>query len=244
MPILTLLGAMAVALASATALAFRVVRTPRSDAAKRGPAGSRASQLATGSSTAALLKHVTDERQRHTAALRVALSLRRARNETEAKTRLLNERVRHAVAVRDLARSIRPTGTGRLFRWMDQAWLDMYVDRVRREVNAVRVPGQTSPLATEGMWRRFIIRIQGGARIGFASDLVAYHRLQREHYRLAVIQARKLARDNRQDEAQTQLWGERDYHERIERELGELFNQGGQPGPGGATTVPLAPVTP
>ena len=41
MPILTLLGAMAFALASAATLAFRVVRVPRSNAATRGPAGSQ-----------------------------------------------------------------------------------------------------------------------------------------------------------------------------------------------------------
>ncbi len=244
MPILTLLGAMAFALASAATLAFRVVRVPRSNAATRGPAGSQTTRMDASSSTAALLKHMADEYQRHTSGLRVAMNLRRARNETEAQTRLLNERVRHAVAARHLARFIRPTTGGRLRVWMDQAWLDRYVDRVRHEVNAVRVPGQTRPLTSERALRRIITWIQGGPRTGYASDLVAYHRLQREHYRLAMAQARRLARENRRDEAQTQLGHEKDYHQRVERDLGEQFGLATPPSAASPNTAPLAPVTP
>lgn len=243
MPILTLLGAMVFALASAATLAFRVVRVPRNDAAKRA-AGSQAPRMDAGSPTAALLKHVTDEHQRQTQALRVAMNLSRARNESEAQTRLLNERVRHAMAVRDLARSIRPTSGGWLLKFMDQASLDGYVNRVRREVNAVRVPSQTRPLSGEGALRRLITWIQGGPRTGFASELVAHHRFQREHYRLAKAQARRLARENRQIDAKIQLGNEKDHHERVERNLGEMFGQGAQPSVTSANTVPLAPVTP
>ena len=35
-----------------------------------------------------------------------------------------------------------------------------------------------------------------------------------------MAQARRLARENRQDEARTQLAHEKDYHERVERDLG------------------------
>jgi hypothetical protein len=244
MPILTLLGAMVFALAGAATLAFRVVRVPQSNAATRNPASSRSPRANAGQSTAALQKHMTDEFQRHTIGLREALNLRRARNEPEAQTRLLNERVRHAVAARDLARFIRPTSGGRLRKWMDQAWLDMYVDRVRREVAAIRVPNHTRPLAGEGALRRMITWIQGGPRAGYASDLVSYHRIQRAHYRMAMAQARKLARENRQDEAQTRLWNEQDFHMRVERELGQLTGPSPQPGPASPDTAPLTPVTP
>ncbi|HEX9036924.1 MAG TPA: hypothetical protein VF808_08015 [Ktedonobacterales bacterium] len=249
MPILTLLGVMTIALASAATLALRVVRVPRGRG-MRAPAGRQPARMDTSKPATALVAHLEDELQRHTMGLREALNLRRARNEPEAQTRLLNARVRHAVAARALGRVIHPTAGGRLRRWMDQAWLDMYVDRVRREVGAVRVPGQTRPLAGEPALRRLVTWITGGPRAGYASDLVDYHRAQRAHARMALVQARRLVQANRQDEAQTQLWNEQDFHMRAERELGAMF---APIAPAGATsgslpaaprTVPLEPVTP
>lgn len=250
MPILTLLGAITIALAGAATLALRVVRVPRG----RSPAGSRTSRtdarLDVSQPANALVKSLEDELQRHTLGLREALNLRRARNEPEAQTRLLNARVRHAVAARDLGRLIRPTSGGRLRRWMDQAWLDMYVDRVRREVSAVRVPSQTRPLTGERAVRRLVTWVAGGPRVGFAADLVVYHRAQRAHARMALAQARRLASANRQDEARTQLWNEQDYHLRAERELGRMFaatapaagDSPSGPLPAAPKTVPLEPV--
>lgn len=258
MEILTLLGAITIALASAATLAFRVVRVPRGRGtrAPAGRTGSRSPRMAAhldaNQPALALVKHLEDELRRHTAGLREAHNLRRARNEAEAQTRLLNARVRHAVAARDLGRVIRPTTGGRLRRWMDQAWLDMYVDRVRREVAAVRVPGQTRPLNSERTLRRLVTWVTGGPRVGFAADLVEYHRAQRAHARMALAQARQLAIANRQDEAQTQLWHEQDYHVRAERELGRMVAPVASTpslsdsGPLAAApkTVPLEPVTP
>lgn len=182
------------------------------------------------------------EHQRHTIALREALNLRRARNDHEAQTRLLNERVRHAVAARDLARRIRPSSGGLLRRWASQAWLDIYVERVRREVGAVRVPGQTQPLTRESALRRIVVWAQGGPRVGYASDLVEYHRSQRAHYRLAKVSATRLARNGRHDEAMTQFWNEQDFHMRSAHDLGEMFGAESRPGPSPLATRPLAPM--
>ena len=255
MPFLTLLGAITLALAGAATLAFRVVRVPRGRST-RAPAGNRIprkeTRLDVSQPANALVKVLEDELQRHTLGLREALNLRRARNEAEAQTRLLNARVRHAVAARNLGRVIRPTSGLRLLRWMDQTWLEMYVERVRREVAAVRVPGQTRPLTGDPALRRLVTWVMGGPRVGFAADLVEYHRAQRAHARMALAQARRLATAQRQDEAQTQLWNEQAYHMRAERELGRMFaatapaagESPSGPLPAAPKTVPLEPVTP
>jgi hypothetical protein len=238
MPILTLLGVIAVTLAGAATLAFRVVRVPGNGATRDA-----APRVSANHPAAMLLNKMSAEYQRHTIALREALNLRRARNEAEAQTRLLNERVRHAVAARDLARIARPASGWLVIRLWDQAALDRYVDRVRREVATVRVPGQTRPLTREGALRRAMTWALGGPRVGFASDLVEYHRGQREHYRLAMTNARRLTRAGSASEAQTQLWNEQDFHMRSAQELGEMFGIT-QSGTGPLATRQLAPIAP
>lgn len=241
MEIMALLGAVTIALAGAATLAFRVVRVPGRKAVHTAR---QALRMDPRQPADALHKSMAREYQRHSVALREALNLRRARNESEAQTRLLNERVRHAVAARDLGRFTRPAVGGRLRRWMDQAWLDVYVDRVRREVAEVRVPGQSRPLSGEPALRQLITWIQGGPRSGYAHDLVEYHRLHREHYRLATAQARQIAQEGAEDEAQTRLAAEQAYHLRAARELGRTFGLGGSTGPLSLTDPELAAVTP
>jgi hypothetical protein len=231
MPIPMLLSVIAITLAGAATLAFRVVRVPESKAAKRGQAAAATARMDPRQPAMALHASMADEYRHHTMGLREALNLRRARNEAEAQTRLLNERVRHAMAARDLSRLIRPTVGGRLRRWVDQAWLDVYVDRVRREVAEVRMPSQTRPLSGESTLGRLITWAQGGPRAGYAHDLAEYHRAQRTHYRLAVAQAKRLAQEGKQDEAGARLADERDFHLRMARELGRLSGVGGATGP-------------
>ena len=248
MPVPMLLGVFAITLAGAATLAFRVVRVPERKATNRGQAAAATARMDPRQPAMALHAGMADEYRHHTVALREALNLRRARNETEAQTRLLNERVRHAMAARDLSRFIRPAVGGRLRRWIDQAWLDMYVDRVRREVAEVRMPSQTRPLSGESMLGRLITWAQGGPRAGYAHDLVEYHRAQRTHYRLAMAHAKRLAQQGKQDEAGARLADERDFHLRMARELGRMSGVGGATGPLTLTDPELpavpAPVTP
>ncbi|HZC04047.1 MAG TPA: hypothetical protein VE338_00245 [Ktedonobacterales bacterium] len=217
MEIFMLAGALVATLGGVMALAFRVVRLPKG---KSGKAGARTAKAGSREPVQVLLNHVTDEHTRHTLALREALDLRRSRNEAEARARLLNERILHVEAARRLGQHVQPTIGGRVRQWLDQARLDILVDTVRREVADVRfgaVP--TLPLAGERGLGRLITWARGGPKVGAAHDLALYHREQREHYRLAVIQARRLARDQRQADARSHLATEQAHHLRVSRDL-------------------------
>lgn len=225
MPFLTVVGALVFALAGAATLAFRVVKAPTPRRVQKG-AQSRAvaPQLSATHPAAILLRLMTDEYQRHTRELRVALSLRRKRAEAQAQTRLLNERLRHALAARDLGHYLAPKG----FLYIPQRMLTLgdlnaFVERVRQEARATRVTSFSAPLRREGALRRFVIFVTGGDRDGFASQLVAYHRAQRDYYREAVRDARLLAESGRAKEALTELENEQMFHMRIANELGELL---------------------
>ncbi|HEX8997600.1 MAG TPA: hypothetical protein VF812_16355 [Ktedonobacterales bacterium] len=220
MDMLILTSAMITALGGMLALAFRVVRLPSSKARTRPQAtGKRTSKLNPNDPTQVLLAHVTDEHKRHTQALREALDLRRARNEAEALTRLLNERILHTEAARKLGAFVQPAVGGRFRQWLDQARLDLMVDTVRREVAEVRLPAQTQPLTGERAFSRFITWMRGGPEVGAPQELVAYHRDQRQHYRLARAEARRIARERRTADAQTRLAAEQAYHLRVSRSL-------------------------
>jgi hypothetical protein len=238
MEMFMLAGALVATLGGVMALAFRVVRLPLGKSGKPGvrPVATR-EQAAKGGPrepTHVLLIHVTDEYKRHTMALREALDLRRSRNDAEALTRLLNERILRAEAARRLGEFVQPTLGGRLRQWLDQAWLDVLVDTVRREVAEVRFPTtQTRPLASERTLSRLITWARGGPATGAPHVLATYHREQREHYRLAMTQARRLANARRQSDARSCLAAEQAYHLRVSRDLKRQF----QPGPGeGADT--------
>lgn len=241
MEILTLIGATVVVLVSGATLAFRVVRTPGRKTARPAPQTPRMDPRKPAD---ALHKSMTREYQRHTMALRVALDLRRARNESEALNRLLAERVLHAVAARDLGRFIRPVLGVQMLKFVDRARLDVYADRVRREVTDFRAPGLTRPLARGSVVSQLITWIKGGPRAGYAHDLVEYHRDQREHYRLAMAQARQIVLEGAEDEAQTRLVAEQAYHLRAARALGRALGLGGSTGPLGLTDPELTAVTP
>jgi hypothetical protein len=232
MEILMLAGALIAALGGMSALAVRVVRLPLG---KRGRSGKRpviaagqATQVGAREPTNVLLIHVTNEYKRHTQALREALDLRRSRNEAEAFARLLNERILHVEAARTLGQFVAPTIGGRVRQWLDSARLDVLADTVRREVAEVRLPtGATRPLAGERALARFITWARGGPQTGAPHALATYHREQREHYRLAMSQARRLVREQRQDRARSFLATEQAHHLRANRDLKAQF----QPGP-------------
>ncbi len=243
MDIFMLAGALVATLGGVMALAFRVVRLPKGNV---GKAGARmAPKSGSREPTQVLLNHVTDEYKRHTMALREALDLRRARNETEARTRLLNERILHVEAARRLGQFVQPTVGGRVRQWIDQARLDLLVDTVRREVAGVRFPSaQTRPLTREGRVVRLITWARGGPRMGAAHDLALYHREQREHYRLAVVQARRLARERRQGDARSHIATEQAHHLRVSRDLRPRFEPISVAGPDldGATDPALTAI--
>jgi hypothetical protein len=234
MDVLMLTGAMVAALGGMLALAFRVVRLPQGKASKAGarPVAAREQvskmeKVNPRESTQVLLNHVTDEYKRHTVALREALDLRRSRNESEALTRLLNERIHQVEAARKLGQFVQPTVGGRLRQWIDQARLDLLVDTVHREVAEVRLPAaQTRPLAGERAFNRFVTWMRGGPQVGAPRDLELYHREQREHYRLAMAQAHRLVSERRLADAHTQLAHEQTYHLRASRALKGRFHLG------------------
>lgn len=235
MEILMLAGALVAALGGMSALAFRVVRLPLGKRGQPGKAGARpalgagqAMPIGAREPTTILLIHVTNEYKRHTQALREALDLRRSRNEAEAFARLLNERILHVEAARTLSQFVAPTIGGRVRQWLDAARLDILADTVRREVAEVRLPtGATRPLAGEHALTRFITWARGGPQTGAPHALATYHREQREHYRLAMGQARRLLREQRQDRARSFLATEQAHHLRANRDLKRQF----QPGP-------------
>ena len=233
MEMFMLAGALVAALGGMSALAFRVVRLPlgkRGRSSKRTAVTSRqAMQVGPRSEpTQVLLIHVMNEYKRHTQALREALDLRRSRNDAEAFARLLNERILHVEGARTLSQFVEPTIGGRVRQWLDSARLDMLADTVRREVAEIRLPtGATRPLAGESALTRFITWARGGPQTGAPHALATYHREQREHYRLAMSQARRLVREQRQDRARSFLATEQAHHLRANRDLKRQF----QPGP-------------
>jgi hypothetical protein len=238
MDMLMLAGALIATLGGVMALAFRVVRLPLGKPGKPGarPVAIREQAVKGGprEPTHILLIHVTDEYKRHTMALREALDLRRSRNEAEALTRLLNERILHVEAARGLGQFIQPTIGGRVRQLFDQARLDWLMDTVRREVAEVRFPStQTRPLAGERALSRLITWARGGPQVGAPHELATYHREQREHYRLAMIQARRLAHERRQSDALSRLAAEQAYHLRVSRDLKRQFQSA--PGDGADT---------
>ncbi|HEY7850526.1 MAG TPA: hypothetical protein VIC27_10710 [Ktedonobacterales bacterium] len=222
-----LTGALIVALGGVMALAFRVVRLPLSKRGKASHAGARpaitrdgAAKVGPREPAQALLIHVTDEYKRHTMALREALDLRRARNEAEALNRLLTERILHVEAARTLSQFIQPTLGGRVRQVIDQTRLDWLAESVRREVAEARFPTtQSRPLSGERALTRFITWARGGPQVGAPHELATYHRDQREHYRLAMTQARRFVREQRQADARSRLTSEQAYHLRASREL-------------------------
>ncbi len=221
MELFMLAGAVIAALGGVMTLAFRVVRLPvGKPAAHSATVRKQASKVSPREPAQVLLAHVTDEHKRHTLALREALDLRRARNEAEALHRLHFERILQVEAARKLGQFVQPTIGGRLRQWIDQARLDVLADSVRREVEAVRFPAtQTRPLAGERALTRFITWARGGPQVGAAHELATYHRDQREHYRLAMAQARRMLREQRQSDALSRLAAEQTYHLRANRSL-------------------------
>ncbi|HEX8728748.1 MAG TPA: hypothetical protein VF739_09015 [Ktedonobacterales bacterium] len=223
-----LASALMAALGGVMALAFRVVRLPRGSQGKRGATSARTAT--TREPTQILLNHVTDEYKRHTLALREAQNLRRARDEANALFRLVNERIQHAEAARRLGQHVQPTLGGRVRQWIDQTRLDVMVDNVRREVAEVRLPTQSRPLTQDRGLGRLITWVRGGPQIGAPHELALYHRDQREHYRLAMIQARRFVREQKQAEAGSVLSMEQAHHLRMSRALKGRFAAGGTDG--------------
>jgi hypothetical protein len=219
-----LASAIMAALGGVMALAFRVVRLPRGFQGKRGATSARTA--ATREPTQVLLNHVTNEYKRHTVALREAHNLRRARNEPEALFRLVNERIQHAEAARRLGQHVQPTLGGRVRQWIDQARLDVMADTVRREVAEVRLPTQSRPLTQGRGLGRLITWARGGPQMGAPHELALYHRDQREHYRLAMVQARRFVREQKQAEARASLATEQTHHLRMSRALKGRFASG------------------
>ncbi len=248
MEILMLAGALVAALGGMSALAFRVVRLPlgKRDRSGKRPVGASGQAMQVGprsEPTNVLLIHVTNEYKRHTQALRDALDLRRSRNEAEAFARLLNERILHVEAARTLSQFVAPTIGGRVRQWLDSARLDVLADTVRREVAEVRLPtGATRPLAGERALTRFITWARGGPQTGAPHALATYHREQREHYRLAMSQARRLLREQRQDRARSFLATEQAHHLRANRDLKRQFQPGSDADTYGATDPTLAAI--
>jgi Cu2+-containing amine oxidase len=159
-------------------------------------------------------------------ALREAQNLRRARNEPEALFRLVNERIQHAEAARRLGQHVQPTLGGRVRQWIDQARLDVMADTVRREVAEVRLPTQSRPLTQGRGLGRLITWARGGPQMGAPHELALYHRDQREHYRLAMVQARRFVREQKQAEARASLATEQTHHLRMSRALKGRFASG------------------
>lgn len=219
-----LASAIMAALGGMMALAFRVVRLPQRSQGKRGATSAR--RATTHEPTQVLLNHVTDEYKRHTMALREAQDLRRARNEADALFRLVNERIQHAEAARRLGQHVLPSLGGRVRQWIDQARLDVMADTVRREVAEVRLPTQSRPLTQDRGLGRLITWARGGPQMGAPHELVLYHRDQREHYRLAKVQARRFVRDQKQAEARAILAMEQTHHLRMSRALKGRFAPG------------------
>ena len=219
-----LASAVMAALGGVMALAFRVVRLPQGNPGKRSATSAR--RAATREPTQVLLNHVTDEYKRHTVALREAQNLRRARNETEALFRLVNERIQHAEAARRLGQHVQPTLGGRVRQWLDQARLDLLADTVRREVAETRLPTQSRPLTQGNGFSRLITWARGGPQDGAPYELELYHRDQREHYRLAMVQARRFVREQRAAEARASLATEQAHHLRLTRALKGRFSLG------------------
>ncbi|HEY8324120.1 MAG TPA: hypothetical protein VIG77_06480 [Ktedonobacterales bacterium] len=219
-----LASAIMAALGGVMALAFRVVRLPRGSQGKRGATSARTAT--TREPTQVLLNHVTNEYKRHTMALREAQNLRRARNEPEALFRLVNERIQHAEAARRLGQHVQPTLGGRVRQWIDQARLDVMADTVRREVAEVRLPTQSRPLTQGRGLGRLITWARGGPQMGAPHELALYHRDQREHYRLAMVQARRFVREQKQAEARASLATEQTHHLRMSRALKGRFASG------------------
>lgn len=243
MDMLMLTGIVIATIGGMLTLAFRVVRLPLGG--QRARQTTNRAQPTTGQRepTQILLNHVTDEYKRHSMALREAQNLRRARNELEAMSQLLNERIKHAEAARKLGRFVQPTFGGRVRQWLDQTRLDVLADTVRREVEEVRLPATpTRPLNGERAFTRFVTWARGGPQTGAPQELVAYHRNQREHYRMAMVHARRFLREGRQADALTRLVAEQSHHLRVTRDLKRQFQPGDGPDGAGATDPALSAI--
>lgn len=240
MDMLMLAGALIATLGGVMALAFRVVRLPQG--LRTGPANKQVVKMNPREPAQVLLVHMTDEYKRHTVALREALDLRRARNEAEAMTRLLNERILHAEAARMLARFVQPTIGGRVLQWVEQTRLNVVADAVRREVAEARIPAPSQPLTREGAFVRFTQWARGGPRTGAPEALVLYHRAQREHYRMEMARARRIVAKRRTADALPRLAAEQTYHLRAMRDLKRQTQPGDGPDGAGATDPTLTAI--
>lgn len=243
MDMLMLTGIVIATIGGMLTLAFRVVRLPLGG--QRARQATNRAQPTNGRREPAqiLLNHVTDEYKRHTAALREAKDLRRSRNELEAMSQLLNERIKHAESARKLGRYVQPTFGGRMRQWFDQARLDVLADTVRREVEAVRVPATpTRPLNGERAFTRFVTWARGGPQTGAPQELVAYHRSQREHYRIAQVHARRFVQKGHQAEALIRLATEQTHHLHMTRDLKRQFQPGDGPDGSGGTDPALSAI--
>lgn len=245
MPWIMLPVALIATLGGMFALAFRVVRPP---SGKRGarPAttGAKARKSAAREPTQALLDHMTDEYKRHTRAFRKARDLRRARNEIEARSRLLRERIDLIDIARPLGRWTQPTFGGRVRQWIDQTRLELLADTVRREVAEARVPSVNSrPLTGERVVSRVITWARGGPQTGAAHLLVEYHRERRDHYRDERTEARRIAREGNVQAAQAAFANEQmalvRTSQALKRDL-QALDSGAEPP--ASTTRRLAPL--
>lgn len=210
MPWIMLPVALIAALGGVFALAFRVVRPPSGKrSARPATTGAQARKSAPREPTQALLNHMTDEYKRHTRAFREARDLRRARNEAEARVRLLRERITVMDVARSLGRWIPPTLGGRVRQWIDQTRLEFAADTVRREVAEARMPSiHSRSLAGERVVSRVITWARGGPQTGAAHLLVEYHRRQRDYYRYRMAEARRIARAGNVADAQAAFGAE------------------------------------